>query len=203
MYYLVNELREWQDSILSLIPGQIGKYLRKLRYKLICDTGFCLRTIDNGKVVHGHDIYCNKNVVIDASCNGQVYIGSWTIIGYNVVIRTSNHNIENQVILHNGHKAGKVIIGNNCWIGANCVLLDGTILGDNVVIGAGAVVNSEIPSDSIAIGVPARVIKKRIYNETTQTEEDRTMAWRNQTQHRSNRYIRWIHKPIPIKHNSL
>lgn len=53
-----------------------------------------------------------------------------------------------------------VIIGNNVWIGENVVVLAGVIIGDGCIIGANSVVNSDIPSYSIAAGSPAKVVKK-------------------------------------------
>lgn len=52
-----------------------------------------------------------------------------------------------------------IVIGNNVYIGNNVLLLPGVTIGNNVVIGAGAVVSRDIPDNSLAIGVPARVIK--------------------------------------------
>jgi maltose O-acetyltransferase len=46
------------------------------------------------------------------------------------------------------------------WIGANVTILPGVTIGNNVVIGAGAVVTKDIPDNSLAVGVPARVIKE-------------------------------------------
>lgn len=54
---------------------------------------------------------------------------------------------------------GPIKIGNNVFIGNNAIILPGVTIGDNVIIGAGAVVTRDIPSDSVAAGVPARVIK--------------------------------------------
>ena len=45
------------------------------------------------------------------------------------------------------------------WIGANCAILPGVTIGDNVTIGAGSVVNRDIPSNTVAVGNPCRVIK--------------------------------------------
>jgi acetyltransferase-like isoleucine patch superfamily enzyme len=45
------------------------------------------------------------------------------------------------------------------WIGANCTILGGVKIGDQAVIGAGAVVTKDIPPFSVAVGVPARVVR--------------------------------------------
>ena len=52
-----------------------------------------------------------------------------------------------------------IILGDNVYIGNNVLILPGTKIGSNVIIGAGAVVSKDIPDNSVAVGVPARVIK--------------------------------------------
>lgn len=54
---------------------------------------------------------------------------------------------------------GPIKIGNNVFIGNNAIILPGVTIGDNVVIGAGSVVAKDIPSDSVAAGVPCKVIR--------------------------------------------
>lgn len=55
----------------------------------------------------------------------------------------------------------QIIIGDNCYISTGVTILGPVTIGDNVVIGAGAVVTSDIDSDSVAVGVPAKIVKKR------------------------------------------
>lgn len=68
-------------------------------------------------------------------------------------------------------KFGRIIIGNNVFIGNNCIVLPGVTVGDNVVIGAGSVVTKDIPSNSIAAGVSCRTIKtvEKYYNDCKDT----------------------------------
>lgn len=56
-------------------------------------------------------------------------------------------------------RIGKVKIGDNVFIGAGSIVLPGVEIGNNVIVGAGAVVTKDIPSNSVAAGVPAKVIK--------------------------------------------
>ncbi|MBR0277407.1 MAG: acyltransferase [Clostridia bacterium] len=56
-------------------------------------------------------------------------------------------------------KVGKVVIGNNVFVGAGTTVLPGVTIGDNSIIGAGSLVNKSIPPNSVAAGVPVRVIK--------------------------------------------
>lgn len=57
-------------------------------------------------------------------------------------------------------KAGKVILKKNCKLGSHSVVMPGITIGENSVVGAFSFVNKDIPDNSIAIGVPARIVKK-------------------------------------------
>ena len=57
-------------------------------------------------------------------------------------------------------RVANVTIGNNVFVGAHSIVLPGVTIGDNVIIGAGSIVTHDIPAGSVAVGVPARVIKK-------------------------------------------
>ena len=54
---------------------------------------------------------------------------------------------------------GEIVIGNNVFIGMNSVVLPNVKIGNNVIIGAGSIVTKDIPSNSVAAGIPARVIE--------------------------------------------
>lgn len=85
-------------------------------------------------------------------------IGINVKIGYGVIILSASTIVgsKNTQIIRK-----PVIIGNNVEIGSNAVVLPGVTIGDNSTIGAGAVVINDIPANSVAVGVPAKVIKKR------------------------------------------
>jgi acetyltransferase-like isoleucine patch superfamily enzyme len=55
---------------------------------------------------------------------------------------------------------GKIIIGNNVFIGDNCTILPNTTIGDNCIVGAGSVVRGKFPENSVIIGNPAKVVSK-------------------------------------------
>jgi len=54
-----------------------------------------------------------------------------------------------------------IALGDNVWLGAGATVLDGVRIGDDAVVGAGAVVTADLPDGSVAVGVPARVVRKR------------------------------------------
>ena len=56
---------------------------------------------------------------------------------------------------------GDITVGNNVYFGLRSTILPGITIGDNVIIGAGAIVTKDIPSNSVVVGVPARVVSTR------------------------------------------
>ena len=90
--------------------------------------------------------------------NNGIIFGSNIEIGPGTKIISSNHELED---FSKQKKSNPIIIGDNVWIGANCVILPEVIIGDNVVIGAGSIVCDNIPSNSIAVGNPCKVIKSK------------------------------------------
>lgn len=80
--------------------------------------------------------------------HSRAKIGSKVIIGQNVTIGRALD------------PEGIPVIGDNVYISAGSRIIGDIIIGNNVIIGANAVVTKDIPSNSIAVGVPAKVIKK-------------------------------------------
>lgn len=92
--------------------------------------------------------------------SAPVTIGNGVLIAPNVTIVTERHDIEIQSRRDGVVYAQPVTIGDGCWIGVGVTILPGVTIGKGCVIGAGAVVTRDIPSYSVAWGVPARVQKK-------------------------------------------
>ena len=118
----------------------------------------------------GNGIKIGRYVHICSFCHiqggGKVEIGDYACIssGCKIYSDTNYYTkrmssalpIEQQEI-----KKGKVIIEKDAFIGLNSVVLPGVKIGEGAVIGANSLVNKDIPSWTIAVGSPARVIKKR------------------------------------------
>ncbi len=107
----------------------------------------------------GLNITIGKNVFINSGCHfqdwGGINVGDGALIGHNVTIATINHGIP--VSSRHDNIPTAVTIGKNVWIGSNAVILPGVTVGGGSIIGAGAVVTKDVPENSIAVGVPARV----------------------------------------------
>lgn len=88
--------------------------------------------------------------------HGGIHIGKDSQVGPNVVVTTTGHDYLSEEL--ESEYAG-IRIGERVWIGANCTIIGGVTIGDHAVIGAGAVVVNDIPAHSLAVGVPARVVR--------------------------------------------
>jgi acetyltransferase-like isoleucine patch superfamily enzyme len=92
---------------------------------------------------------------------GGVTIGDNVLIAPKVQILAVEHTfgLPDVPVMHQGLRARGVRIGDGAWLGAGCIVLDGVTVGAGAVIGAGAVVTKDIPPHSVALGVPARVVR--------------------------------------------
>lgn len=113
---------------------------------------------------YGFNIFCEERVYFNVNCVvldvAKVSIGRYTLFGPGVHIYTATHpmNAAERKILQS---AKPVSIGENCWIGGGAIILPGVTIGDNSVVAAGAVVNRDVPANSLAAGNPA-VVKKSV-----------------------------------------
>jgi len=94
---------------------------------------------------------------------GGVQIGSQVIMGQHVSFHAENHHYDDldTPIKEQETRRQGIIIEDNCWIGSNATFLDGAWVRTGCVIGAGSVVRGNIPELSVAVGVPAKVVKVR------------------------------------------
>lgn len=109
------------------------------------------------KMIGKAQIPCQTKIGKNASI---VHDGNGVIISPRVIIG-DNVTIFHQVTIGNKNKKAP-IIGDNVYIGAGAKILGGIRIGDNVSIGANAVVLDDIPANSIAVGIPAKVKKHTI-----------------------------------------
>lgn len=82
---------------------------------------------------------------------------------------------------------GTIEIGNNVFIGTNTIVLPGVKIGNNVVIGAGSIVSKDIPNNSVACGIPARVIET--LDEYYCKNKDKMELTKNMTKEKKRDYL--------------
>ncbi|MBN1468012.1 MAG: serine acetyltransferase [Fusobacteriaceae bacterium] len=126
--------------------GFIGSLISKLFVMLhmfwssVCSSEIPLDIKIKGglKLTHPYGIVINKNSIIGPNCL-----------------------IFQQVTIGSGSKSGYPKLGGHVDVGAGAKILGGVIIGDHVKIGANAVVIADVPSNSTAIGIPAKIIKHK------------------------------------------
>ncbi len=137
------------EKILSSLLGKMGKNT-VICQPFQCDYGYNIFTGDN--------FYSNHNLIINDGAS--VTFGNDVFVAPNCCFTTAEHAIDPEMRKAGIEVARPIKIGNNVWIGAGCTVLCGVEIGDNTVIGAGSVVTKSIPANSVAVGVPCRVIRK-------------------------------------------
>ncbi|WP_009632362.1 acyltransferase [Synechocystis sp. PCC 7509] len=138
----------------------------------------------NSKVLIGSRVKIDKGVIIGSSGDnccieidehtligsytciggpGNVKIGKYCLIAAHCGIIANNHIFSDpiEMIRQQGLTCRGIVIEDNCWLGYGVKILDGVTIGEGSVIGAGAVVTKDIPPYSVAVGIPAKVVRSR------------------------------------------
>ena len=151
-----------RNIILKMLFGEIKGKPLLIQNSFRCSSGQYISI--------GTNFYANFNcVILDRA---DVKIGDNVCLGPNVTITTIGHSLDfrQRRLVHysNSFEPQKrttietlapVTIGNDVWICSGAVILPGVTIGDGAVIGAGSVVTKDIPSNVLALGSPAKVIK--------------------------------------------
>lgn len=106
------------------------------------------------------DIGCNTII----SSSGGITIGKSVLIAGNCYIgggRYITERLDLPMMQQGVYTKGAVTIGDDVWLGAGATVLDGIQIGNGCIIGAGAVVTKNLPDYTVAIGVPAKVVRQR------------------------------------------
>lgn len=114
-----------------------------------------------GSVEIGEDAYIGPAAILYG--HGDLVIGRNTMIAGHTVIVPANHGFQNLGVPMRDQPLTRfgIEIGEDVWIGAGCKILDGVRVGSGSIIGAGSVVTRDIAPGSVAVGVPAKVIRHR------------------------------------------
>lgn len=141
---------ERRREMLKRIIGHIADDKAFINQPFYCDYG--------KNITLGRRFFANFNfTVLDEAL---VKIGDDCFIGPNVSIYTACHSTDPVERNSRREWALPVTIGDNVWIGGSVTILPGVTIGDNVTIGAGSVVVHNIPSNTIAVGNPCRVVRE-------------------------------------------
>ncbi len=138
-----------QRRILEELLGAFGAG-SEIRPPLFCDYGSHLRI--------GARVFANFGLVaLDVA---PITIGDDVQIGPNVQLLTPTHPVEPGPRRDKWEAARPISIGDNVWLGGGAIVLPGVSIGANTVVGAGAVVTKDLPPDVVAVGNPARILRR-------------------------------------------
>ncbi len=171
-----------EDHVRLALPANIhlGRqvYLDHGVYLHACPQGIFIG--DRTFVMHGSElhvynfrglpdsgIWVGENSFIGEFClirgQGGVHIGKSVLLAPRVQLLAVEHIFQDpsRPVMEQGIIARGIRIGDGAWIGAGAIVLDGVTVGEGAVVGAGAVVTRDVPPFAVAVGVPARVIRRR------------------------------------------
>jgi acetyltransferase-like isoleucine patch superfamily enzyme len=126
-----------------------------------------VRINNPGMVSVGNDCYLGTGVELTA-WNERITIGNHVMIAAGVKMITRKHGFDDleKPMKQQGYSQNAITIEDNVWIGFNAIILPGVTIGTGSIVGAGAVVSKDVEPYSIVGGVPARLIRKRMPEET-------------------------------------
>jgi maltose O-acetyltransferase len=125
-------------------------------------------------VDYGENVSIGDGSFVNVNCvfldSAEIRIGANALIGPGVQLLTASHPLRaaDRIVPAAERRPGEspyhtqampIRIGDNVWIGAGTIVLPGVTIGDNATIGAGSLVTTDIPSDSLALGHPCRVVR--------------------------------------------
>ena len=120
------------------------------------DDGTTIAVYDRGRLELGPAAFVGHGCTVAA--RSSVKVGAGTFLAELVSIRDHDHTV-GEPPSSGAMSIEPVVVGSDVWIGAKVTVLRGARIGDGCVVGANAVVRGEIPSRSVCVGMPARVVR--------------------------------------------
>jgi sugar O-acyltransferase (sialic acid O-acetyltransferase NeuD family) len=108
----------------------------------------------------GNELGPGCNIMTGAILTSDITLGEGVLVNLNCTIGHDSVVGAYCELSPGVHLSGHVELGSNCVLGTGAVVLPGVKIGANAVIGAGSVVTKDVPSDVVAVGIPAKVIKQ-------------------------------------------
>ena len=133
------------NKMKTAIQG-LGDILRRIRVIYLRMLGVSI----------GKNCFISMGAKLD-TCGGKIVIGDGCTITYGCIILA--HDRAARLLDPNDKNIGTVRIGNDVFIGVNSVILRNVTIGDNAIIGACSLVSEDIPPNTLAMGIPAKVVR--------------------------------------------
>lgn len=112
---------------------------------------------------YGEGIYAGPGCFVNAGCvfldGAPIRLGERVFVGPGVQLLTAEHPLDAALRSAGTETARGIEIGDDCWLGGGAIVCPGVRIGAHTVVGAGAVVTRDLPSDCVAAGNPARILR--------------------------------------------
>ena len=157
-----NSIREGEPRVYSCICGQGNPSVKRKLVNATRDYAKDFPVVVHPSVKRSEFVSIGRGSILTANCilTTQVSLGEFVTVNLGCTIG-HDVTIGDYVTLAPGvHVSGSVRIGQGAKVCTGAVLLPGVAIGCDTVVGAGAVVTKDLPDGVIAVGVPARVIRK-------------------------------------------
>lgn len=151
VFFQKNGGKRWV-GIFQMLYMKLGLRNNRARIKYLRDAG---AKIGEGTIIDGIGVLGSEPWLVEIGNNTRISGTATQIFTHDGGVGRLYHmGVAPEIYDY----MGKVKIGNNCFIGHNCIIMKHVTIGENCVIGAGSVVTKSIPANSVACGVPAKVI---------------------------------------------
>lgn len=167
------------SELLAVVPYVFGIIVRGEFYR------WTLRQMGENVVIGFGTIFFYR----DVSLGSNVLIGNYNVIhhcDFGSYVLTADHcqflsgsryhnfdQIDIPMALQGG-RLRRILVADDCWIGANCVVMND--LGEGCVVGAGSIVTRAVPPYSVAVGNPARIVRNRLQSDGDVSRESADAA---------------------------
>ena len=157
------------QSLVALLPRLAFPRLRSVLYRSGgLDVGrgtLILGTLDlNWLIGAMGNLHIGDRCMINTPCfldlNDEIHIEDEVNIGHHVVLCTSDHLIGNTTRRAGRLTSAPIRLQKGCWLGSQVTVLPGVTIGHGAVVAAGAVVTRDVPPNTLAGGVPAKVLRE-------------------------------------------
>lgn len=142
------QLKKDRHDMLSKVLGKIGENTY-IEPPVFFDYGCNFSS--------GKDFAANYNCVF-LDC-ALITIGDRVLMGPGVKLITATHDVEVDTRRDGVEYASPITIGDDCWLGSGVQVMPGVTIGNGCTIGAGSVVTKDVPPFSVAVGIPAKVVR--------------------------------------------
>ncbi|WP_321401362.1 DapH/DapD/GlmU-related protein [Maridesulfovibrio sp.] len=158
----------WAYHLVYLLLEIMPPFIRNAAYKILLKNKGKRTLIDYQVYIrYPHKVHVGSDVELNRGCNffpgliaenSEIIIKNNVLVSPNVCFYSTGHDYTSSQKPDIGYR---IVVHDNCWIGANSIILPGVEIGEGSVIGAGSVVTKDIAPNCIAFGNPATIYKKR------------------------------------------